>query len=283
VGRAARIVLEGNPNNERHRQSWDGCHVGTSSPPSASRFNSCSPAQYDGGYIPGPVSKSGEATRPRTTDHDTASTTCFEAGCSTPGSSSNERHPASFADDEDAITGEGGGEDEDGFEERLPVGKHLLVDLHYVDPEFLNSEERLVDTMLGLVEEFRLTLLSYHCHRLQPVGVACGAVLLESHLFVRTWPLGGVLAMDLFTSGPQSLLPVLPLVEKLFSIASTIGGTKESTPPLRSVWAYKVRGFTDSLGRDDIAMLSDMNFFPVGIMTDFKREVRNRSVFLLLM
>ena len=45
----------------------------------------------------------------------------------------------------------------------LPAGQHLLVDMKNVDPIFLNSEERLAEAMIQLVDESKLTLLSYHC------------------------------------------------------------------------------------------------------------------------
>ena len=64
----------------------------------------------------------------------------------------------------------------------LPAGQHLLLDYENVDPEFLNSEERLANAMLELVNTCGLTLLSYHCHSLVPSGVSCAGVLLESHV-----------------------------------------------------------------------------------------------------
>ena len=45
----------------------------------------------------------------------------------------------------------------------LPAGQHLLVDIKNVDPEFLNSEQRLATAMVELITESQLTLLSYHC------------------------------------------------------------------------------------------------------------------------
>ena len=45
----------------------------------------------------------------------------------------------------------------------LPAGQHLLIDIKNVDPIFLNSEERLAKAMIKLVDESKLTLLSYHC------------------------------------------------------------------------------------------------------------------------
>lgn len=64
----------------------------------------------------------------------------------------------------------------------LPSGQHLLIDIKHVDPDFLNSEERLASAMIELVNESKLTLLSYHCHSLVPMGVSCAGVLLESHV-----------------------------------------------------------------------------------------------------
>ena len=45
----------------------------------------------------------------------------------------------------------------------LPAGQHLLVDIKNVDPIFLNSEVRLAEAMIELVDESKLTMLSYHC------------------------------------------------------------------------------------------------------------------------
>jgi len=45
----------------------------------------------------------------------------------------------------------------------LPAGQHLLVDIKNVDPIFLNSEDRLAEAMIQLVDMSKLTLLSYHC------------------------------------------------------------------------------------------------------------------------
>lgn len=103
-------------------------------------------------------------------------------------------------------------------EVHLPQGQHLLIDIKNVNSVFLNSEELLANAMLELVDECGLTLLSYHCHGLTPMGVSCAGVLLESHVSFHTWPAEGVITLDLFTCGDQSLLPVIPSVEKLFSI-----------------------------------------------------------------
>ena len=91
-----------------------------------------------------------------------------------------DRCPANFfhgtEDDADEVTPH----EDEGL--HLPSGQHLLIDIQYVDPDFLNSEEKLATAMIEMVNESKLTLLSYHCHSLVPVGVSCVGVLLESHV-----------------------------------------------------------------------------------------------------
>jgi S-adenosylmethionine decarboxylase proenzyme len=154
-------------------------------------------------------------------------------------------------------------------EEHLPSGQHLLLDLENIDSHFLNSEQRLAAAMLKLVDQCGLTLLSYHCHKLHPNGVSCAGVLLESHVSFHTWPSRGVITIDLFTCGPMSLLPLVPVVENLFAIASK----REKQKP-KMVWAHKLRGFG---GHADTAESTDMFYFPVGQMSDFKKEVGHFS------
>ncbi len=155
-------------------------------------------------------------------------------------------------------------------EEHLPAGQHLLIDIEHVDSAFLNSEERLATAMLDLVNECGLTLLSYHCHGLVPSGVSCAGVLLESHVSFHTWPSEGVITLDLFTCGPNSLLPIVPLAEKLFAVSSV--ETTDVEP--RVIWAHKYRGF----GREFEMEITDMFHFPVGEMNDFKQEVGSNGI-----
>jgi S-adenosylmethionine decarboxylase proenzyme len=122
----------------------------------------------------------------------------------------------------------------------VPAGQHLLVDIKNVDGTFLNSELRLSQAMINVVNESKLTLLSYHCHKLIPMGVSCVGVLLESHISFHTWPEEGVITLDLFTCGSGELVPVLPIIEKLFAIPIEDGDTAD---PPQIVWSHKLRGF----------------------------------------
>lgn len=131
----------------------------------------------------------------------------------------------------------------------LPAGQHLLVDIKNVDPEFLNSEDRLAAAMVELIQVSKLTLLSYHCHSLVPVGVSCAGVLLESHVAFHTWPKEGVIAMDLFTCGAEPLIPVVPMIEQMFAIPSEVEEGGVRTEP-SVVWSHKLRGFRQGFSPD---------------------------------
>lgn len=129
----------------------------------------------------------------------------------------------------------------------LPAGQHLLVDIKDVDSNFLNSEELLATAMIELIEESKLTLLSYHCHSLVPIGVSCAGVLLESHVAFHTWPMEGVMTMDLFTCGGGLLIPTLPSIERLFGVPSTPGEGEdpEDVVQPKMLWSHKLRGFRE--------------------------------------
>ena len=140
-------------------------------------------------------------------------------------------------------------DDSDGL--HLPAGQHLLVDIKDVDSNFLNSEERLAKAMISLTEETGLTLLSYHCHALVPIGVSCAGVLLESHVAFHTWPLEGVITMDLFTCGGGLLIPTLPIVEDLFAIPSVPGPGESEGDVVQPtmLWSHKLRGFREGFSK----------------------------------
>ena len=136
---------------------------------------------------------------------------------------------------------------DDSDELHLPAGQHLLVDIKDVDSNFLNSEERLAKAMIQLTEETKLTLLSYHCHTLVPIGVSCAGVLLESHVAFHTWPLEGVITLDLFTCGGGLLIPSLPSIQELFGMPQVPGPdeNEEDMPVPTMLWSHKLRGFRE--------------------------------------
>jgi len=155
--------------------------------------------------------------------------------------------------------------------EHLPSGQHLLVDIKNVDGTFLNSEVRLAQAMVDVINESKLTLLSYHCHHLTRMGVSCVGVLLESHIAFHTWPEEGVITLDLFTCGSGELVPVLPLIKRLFGVPQVPREKDDIVDPPRAVWSHKLRGFGDDknpLGDDlGLRLLERTDL-------DFKEEVR---------
>jgi S-adenosylmethionine/arginine decarboxylase-like enzyme len=153
-------------------------------------------------------------------------------------------------------------------ERPLPVAAHLMVDIKRVDGAFLNSESRLANAMLEVVNEAELTLLSYHCHGLVPMGVSCVGVLLLNYMSFHTWPEKGVITLDLCVGGKAELLPVLSIIERSFGVPQT-GRTLEEKPEMR--WAHKVRGFA---GDGELLSSSDLGLYVVNNLNhDVKEEV----------
>ncbi|KAL7552406.1 hypothetical protein ACHAWF_015651 [Thalassiosira exigua] len=120
-----------------------------------------------------------------------------------------------------------------------PSGEQLLVDIKQVDSHFLNSEDRLAQALLDLIEEAKLTLASYHCYSVVPMGLSCVGLLLDSHIAFHTWPQEGAIIMDLFACGEKPLIPVLPAIKKIFAVPST--GKDQLEPKM--LWSLKRRGF----------------------------------------
>ena len=163
---------------------------------------------------------------------------------------------SSFPNENHAINSQDANDEEE--ELHLPAGQHLLIDIKHVSPSFLNSQHSLATSMITLINESELTLLSYHCHSLVPTGISCVGVLMESHIAFHTWPLLGVITLDLFTCGAKPLIPILGSIERLFAIPLTFeeklmmsgvdrdsrdANRKELSPTMQ--WAHKLRGFRE--------------------------------------
>eukprot|EP00522_Entomoneis_paludosa_P017200 CAMPEP_0172443210 /NCGR_PEP_ID=MMETSP1065-20121228/3509_1 /TAXON_ID=265537 /ORGANISM="Amphiprora paludosa, Strain CCMP125" /LENGTH=722 /DNA_ID=CAMNT_0013193367 /DNA_START=61 /DNA_END=2229 /DNA_ORIENTATION=+ len=149
----------------------------------------------------------------------------------------------------------------EGFDGYQPAGQHLLMDIQNVDSSFLLDTEKLAHAMVQITKLSSLTLLSYHCHDLQaPMGVSCAGVLLESHVSFHTWPQAGIITLDLFTCGPASLLPLVPVLEDLFAIKSS--QDEDPEPAMR--WLYKKRGYRDyhEIVQQNLAKYADPEEIP---------------------
>jgi S-adenosylmethionine/arginine decarboxylase-like enzyme len=152
-------------------------------------------------------------------------------------------------------------------ERPLPIAAHLMVDIKRVDGAFLNSESRLANAMLEVVNEAELTLLSYHCHGLVPMGVSCVGVLLQNYMSFHTWPEKGVITLDLCVGGTADILPVLSIIERSFGVPQT-GRTLEEKPEMR--WAHKVRGFAEV---EKLLLSTDLGLYVVNNLNHDVKEV----------
>lgn len=163
-----------------------------------------------------------------------------------------------------------------------PAGQHLLLDIKNVNSHFLNSEYLLSKAIIKVINKSQLTLLSYHCHGLYPTGVSCVGVLLESHISLHTWPEDGVILLDLFTCGNDSLLPLVNDLFHIFGHASSVNEHDDEHDDYdcnddinckpRMVWSHKLRGFRhvnhNNIYDKDIGKLVLDN-----MLLDYKNEV----------
>jgi len=166
-------------------------------------------------------------------------------------------------------------EDEDDDEEEeegpQPTAEQLRVDIKNVDKDFLNSEQRLVRAMLGVIKEAKLMLLSYHCHGFFPSGVSCVGLLSQNYVAFHTWPAQGVIMFDLCTAESNSVLSLLPTIQRLFGVPRTLSfpGQVVEQPAIR--WAHKLRGF-----HQDATEVSNMLLADLGqLLGDFGAELKN--------
>jgi len=155
-------------------------------------------------------------------------------------------------------------------DEHKYMAEHLMVDMKNVDGAFLNSERRLANAMLEAVNEAHLTLLSYYCHGIVPLGVSCVGLLKQNYISLHTWPERGVITLDLCVGKASSLMTALPIIERVFGVPRTssvyASGLPAEKPEIR--WAHKFR-----VSHVDKS-LSDLSLYVLGdICPDIKTEV----------
>ena len=170
--------------------------------------------------------------------------------CSIDGFNEEDYEAAFQQMEEEANANANASNDED--EEHFPAGQHLLIDMERVNSEFLNDEVSLAKAMVDVIHKSKLTLLSYHCHKLIPMGVSCVGVLLESHISFHTWPEAGVITLDIFTCGDGELVPVLPSIKRLFAIPRDGARSDTINEQPRIVWKHKLRGSRNDYAKTDL-------------------------------
>lgn len=83
-------------------------------------------------------------------------------------------------------------------------GRHVLAELHGVDPGVLDDPVRLGELLTAAVTEAGATVCDVVAKQFEPQGVTVVAVLAESHATVHTYPELGALFVDVFTCGEQA-------------------------------------------------------------------------------
>eukprot|EP00980_Cylindrotheca_fusiformis_P022894 scaffold9895_cov108-Cylindrotheca_fusiformis.AAC.1 len=116
----------------------------------------------------------------------------------------------------------------------VPSGEHLLLDMNGIDASFLGSEERLIKTMVSATESLGFTLVSCGCFASESDSFACLSASQEGRMSLYAWPERGVLLMDVFSYGNESL-PILDVVVDLFKVGTNVTTT----------WSLDYRGKTD--------------------------------------
>ncbi|GAA4871023.1 MULTISPECIES: adenosylmethionine decarboxylase [Saccharopolyspora] len=83
----------------------------------------------------------------------------------------------------------------------LFTGQHVLAELEGVEPELLDDEQFLRDTLGTALSESRATVCEMIAKRFEPQGVTVLALLSESHASLHTYPEDGSIFIDVFTCG----------------------------------------------------------------------------------
>lgn len=84
------------------------------------------------------------------------------------------------------------------------AGRHVLAELHGVEPGLLDDPAFLRDALDTALTEAGATVCQVIDHRFEPYGVTVLALLAESHASIHTYPEVGAAFVDVFTCGPSA-------------------------------------------------------------------------------
>jgi S-adenosylmethionine/arginine decarboxylase-like enzyme len=180
------------------------------------------------------------------------------------------------ASEEGSATNDADENDED--EEANSLGQQLMLDFEFVDSQFLDSAERLSNTMIAALEKAGLDPVSYHCYRpgtsSKPVGVSCQWALSNGRASFTSWPQSSVLALDIFlvSEGEDDELlstTLMPILEEAFSVTSS---DLQKKPKMH--WLLKTRGFEEGEATEaDVLASSDMDAYPLAAAATYKKHI----------
>ena len=79
------------------------------------------------------------------------------------------------------------------------LGKHIILELHGVDPKLLNDRKFLEQLLTKAAREAGGTIIGTIFHEFNPHGVTGIVAICESHISIHTWPEFKYAAVDVFT------------------------------------------------------------------------------------
>jgi Spermine/spermidine synthase domain/S-adenosylmethionine decarboxylase len=163
------------------------------------------------------------------------------------------------------------------YDESPKTLQHVMVDIANVDQIFLDSTERLATALIRLVELTSQTLLSYHCHKMEPSGVSCVGILVKGHASFHTWPSEGVIMLDLFTTGSIPLIDIIPGVKNLFGIQCDSFSSVDMSPHL--LWNHKLRGYRNFVSENINPEETDIGWMLGSLVRDKDRVISVQTTF----
>lgn len=92
------------------------------------------------------------------------------------------------------------------MKQSIPLGRHLLLELHDCPDQILKDTHFLETEMRAAAERMGATVVTSNFHTFSPYGVSGVVIIQESHLTIHTWPEHGYAAIDIFTCGKIDLL-----------------------------------------------------------------------------
>jgi S-adenosylmethionine decarboxylase len=102
-----------------------------------------------------------------------------------------------------------------------PLGRHVLADLHGVDPALLRDPDGLRDLLTAAALAAGAQVLGAHFHHFGGGEGVTGVVLLsESHITIHTWPEHDYAALDIFMCGRASPERALDHIRATLAAAS---------------------------------------------------------------
>ncbi|WP_430433127.1 adenosylmethionine decarboxylase [Methyloversatilis sp.] len=94
-----------------------------------------------------------------------------------------------------------------------PIGLHVLLDLHGVEPDLLSDLARIEGVLDEAARAAGAHVLGGHFHPFGPgLGVTGVLLLAESHISIHTWPEHGYAAVDVFMCGKAEAMTAARLI-----------------------------------------------------------------------